>query len=88
MRPVKALECREHERYAVHNVWGFLFRYLCKLIHVKKIIVPKVHFHAELIGASPAVIASKMVKLFKFLHSPTQCDHSIVGEAFDVASQE
>ena len=37
-----------------------------------KFIVPEVHVHAGMIGASSAVIAPKMVKLFKFLYSPTQ----------------
>ena len=43
-----------------------------------KFIVPEAHFHAKLIDASPAVIACKTAKLFKFLHSPTQCDCTIV----------
>ena len=32
---VKALECRERERYAVHNVWGFLVCYFHELACVQ-----------------------------------------------------
>ena len=77
MNTVEALECRERERYAVHNIQSFLFCYFCKVIHTK-CIVPEVHFHVKLIGASPVVIACKMAKLFKFLHSQTQRDPTIV----------
>ena len=68
---VKALKCREHERYAVHNVWSFLLRYFHKLIHVQK-LYPEAHFPAESIAASPVVIGQKTAKLFRLLYSPTQ----------------
>ena len=44
-----------------------------------KLIVPEAHFHAETIGASPAVIARKTAKLFKLLYSPTQRGPTIVA---------
>ena len=43
-----------------------------------KFIVPEAHFHADTIGAGPAVIARKMAKLFKIFNSPTQRGPTIV----------
>ena len=74
---VKALECREHKWYAVHNVCGFLLTTFINS-YAYKFIVPEEHFHADTIGASPAVTARKTVKLFKFLYSPTQRGPTIV----------
>ena len=58
---VKALECRERERYAVHNVWVFLLHYFRKLVHAQ-FIAPEAHFHTESIATSPVVIALKTTK--------------------------
>ena len=74
---VKALECREREWYAIHNEWVFCFATFANS-YMYKLIVPEAHFYADMIGASPTVIACKMAKLFKFLYSPTQCGPTIV----------
>ena len=64
----KALECRERE-FTMYGVFCFA---TFTNSYAYKFIIPEAHFHADMIGASPAVIARKMVKLFKFLYSPTQ----------------
>ena len=66
------LECRERERYAIDNVWGFPFSYFRKLAQAQKLIVPEARFHAESIGASPLIIARKTARLFKFLQLHSQ----------------
>ena len=54
------------------TMYGFSASLLSQTHIQTKIIIPEAHFHADMIGASPAVIARKMVKLFKFSYSPTQ----------------
>ena len=54
------------------TVYGVFFFATFANSYAYKFIVPKAHFHADTIGASPAVIACKTAKLFKFLYSPTQ----------------
>ena len=78
---VKVLECREHEKYAIDNVWGFRFSYFSNS-HMHKIIMPEVHFHAESTGTRPGQMACKMAKLFKFLQGPTQ--HKRTRDNFSV----
>ena len=74
---VKALECREREWYAIHKERVFCFAPVTNS-YTHKLIVPEAHFHTDTIGASPAVIVRKTVKLFKFLYSPTQRGPTIV----------
>ena len=82
MNAVEVLECREYERYAIHNVWDFLLCYLCKLVQARNFIVIEAHFHAESFGAGPIVIALKTAKLFNFYHLQTQCHPTIVSVVF------
>ena len=42
-----------------------------------KFVVPEAHFNADAIGAGPAVIAHRMVKLVKILYLPTQCGTTV-----------
>ena len=76
---VEVLECREHERYAVVNVWGLLLNSLATYAksHTHKFIVAVAHCDAESIGASPVIMACKTAKLFKFLQVPTECERTI-----------
>ena len=81
MNAVEVPECRECERYAIHNVWGFCFSTLANS-SLTKFTVPEAHFHAKSISASPAVIAHKTVKLLKVLHLQTLCDPTIDSSIF------
>ena len=56
---------------------GFLLRYFFKLIHTN-FIASEMHFHTELIGARPVVIAYKMAELFRFFHLQTKRIPTIV----------
>ena len=76
MNAVEVLECREYERCAIHTVWGFSFAFFTNS-YMHKLYSTKVHFYVKSIGASPVVIAREMEKLFKFLHSQTECNPTI-----------
>ena len=74
---VKVLECRECEKVCHSQCMGFSVLVL-SLTHTRaKLIVPEGHLHTESIGALLVLTACKMVKLFKFLHSPSQRDRTI-----------
>ena len=51
--------------YAFDKVWRSCFL-LLQTSYTHQIMFPEVHFHAELIGASPVKIVYKMTKLFEF----------------------
>ena len=70
------LECGKYERYAIQNVWHYLFQYFLHASATPR--VWEAPLCAQLTKASPMTIACETEELFSFLYMPTQRGHTIV----------